>query len=158
MKGFFDMVRPTKKRLVSFLPGVTYFKPAGVPLRILKENQISVEELEAIRLRDIEEMEQETAAEQMKISRPTFQRILSQARFKIADALINGKAMRIAGGNYVRALCRFRCRQGHEWDVPFNGCKINYQELCPTCKETVFECVPRDCCQQLKDSTEAHPL
>jgi predicted DNA-binding protein (UPF0251 family)/predicted Fe-Mo cluster-binding NifX family protein len=94
------MPRPFKCRMVAFMPGVTYFKPAGVPLRYLEEVAVTVEEMEALRLRELEGLEQEQAAAKMEISRPTFQRILASARRKIADALLNGKAIRIEGGNY----------------------------------------------------------
>jgi len=94
------MPRQSKCRRVEFLPGVTYFKPAGMPLRTLKEVQVSVEEAEAIRLKDLEGLEQEQGAERMNISRPTFQRVLASARQKMADALLNGKAIRIEGGNF----------------------------------------------------------
>jgi predicted DNA-binding protein (UPF0251 family) len=79
---------------------VNHFKPAGVPLRIQEEVSVSVEEVEAIRLRDLEALGQEQCAQSMNISRPTFQRVLESARTKIADALLNGKAIRIEGGNY----------------------------------------------------------
>jgi predicted DNA-binding protein (UPF0251 family)/predicted Fe-Mo cluster-binding NifX family protein len=82
------------------MPGVTYFKPAGVPLRLLKENRLSLDEIEAIRLRDIEQLEQVECATKMGVSRPTFQRILSGARNKITDSIINGKALKIEGGNF----------------------------------------------------------
>jgi predicted DNA-binding protein (UPF0251 family) len=94
------MSRPLKCRRVAYVPGITYFKPAGVPLRALEEMQLSVEEAEAIRLKDLEGLEQEQGAEKMNISRPTFQRVLASARQKIADALLNGKAIRIEGGNF----------------------------------------------------------
>jgi len=95
------MSRPLKCRRVSFLPDVSYFKPAGIPLRALEEVRLSVEEAEAIRLKDLEGLEQEQGAERMNISRPTFQRVLASARQKIAYALLNGKAIRIEGGNYL---------------------------------------------------------
>ena len=94
------MSRPPKCRRVAFLPGATYFKPAGIPLRALEEVRLSIEEAEAIRLKDLEELEQEQGAERMNISRPTFQRVLASAREKIADALLHGKAIRIEGGNF----------------------------------------------------------
>jgi predicted DNA-binding protein (UPF0251 family) len=92
--------RPCKCRRVCFRPGVTYFKPAGIPLRFLEENCLTLEEIEAIRLRDLEHLEQIEGAKQMNISRPTFQRVLASARRKIADSLLFGKALRIEGGNY----------------------------------------------------------
>jgi predicted DNA-binding protein (UPF0251 family) len=94
------MSRPFKCCRVCFRPGVTYFKPAGIPLRFLGENCLSLEEMEAIRLRDLEHLEQVEGAKQMNISRPTFQRVLASARRKIADSLLTGKALRIEGGNY----------------------------------------------------------
>lgn len=111
------MPRPTKWRRVAFIPEVNYFKPARIPLRILEEVNLSVEEAEAIRLKDLEGLEQESCAEKMNISRQTFQRVLASARQKIADALLNGKAIRIEGGNFEMLRRRFRCGEGHEWDV-----------------------------------------
>jgi len=94
------MSRPPKCRRVAFLPNVTYFKPAGIPLRALEEVRLSVEEAEAVRLKDMEGLEQEQGAKKMNVSRPTFQRVLASGRQKIADALLNGKAIRIEGGNF----------------------------------------------------------
>jgi len=121
---------------VAFLPDVTYFKPAGIPLRALKEVQLSLEEAEAIRLKDLESLEQEQGAERMNISRPTFQRVLASARQKIADALLNGKAIRIEGGSFEIAFRRFRCRNRHEWEVPFEVMAVGSPEACPTCNTT----------------------
>ena len=130
------MPRPPKCRRVEFLPDVTYFKPAGIPLRVLKEVRLSVEEAEAIRLKDLIGLDQEQSAERMNISRPTFQRVLASSRQKMADALLNGKAIRIEGGNYEMAWHRFRCLNGHEWDVPFEEMAGGTPELCPTCNST----------------------
>ncbi len=94
------MPRPPKRRRVEFVPNITYFKPAGVPLRELEEVTISVEELEALRLKDIEGLDQEESAQKMNVSRPTFQRILTAVRKKLSEALVSGKAIRIEGGNY----------------------------------------------------------
>jgi len=132
------MPRPPKYRRVSFLPSVTYFKPAGIPLRILGEVQLSVEELEAIRLKDLEGLEQEQGAKKMNVSRPTFQRVLASARQKVADALFNGKALRIEGGSFEMAFRRFRCLNGHEWEVPFEVMITRPPELCPTCNTADF--------------------
>ena len=125
------MSRPFKCRRVASMPGVTYFKPAGIPLRSLEEIRLSVEEAEALRLKDLEGLEQEQGAEKMNVSRPTFQRVLASARKKMADALLNGKAIRIEGGNYEIAHRRFRCQRGHEWEVE-TPTSIP-PELCPTC-------------------------
>jgi predicted DNA-binding protein (UPF0251 family) len=125
--------RPPRCRRVDFLPEVTYFKPAGVPLAVLQEIQLSIEEVEAIRLKDIEELEQEDCAQRMNISRTTFARILNSARQKMADALLNGKAIRIEGGNFQPSLQHFTCRRGHQWEVPFEEMIKEPPELCPTC-------------------------
>jgi len=94
------MSRPRICRRVKFLPETTYFKPAGIPLRELEEVVLTVDEFEAIRLKDMEGLEQEKAAEKMNISQPTFFRLLDSARKKIADAIVNGKAIKIEGGIY----------------------------------------------------------
>jgi predicted DNA-binding protein (UPF0251 family) len=125
--------RPTRWRRVDFLPEVTYFKPAGVPLAALQEVQLSVEEAEAIRLKDVEELEQEEGAQRMNISRTTFARVLNSARQKMADALLNGKAIKIEGGNFQPTRQRFACRRGHQWEVPFEEMIKEPPELCPTC-------------------------
>lgn len=128
------MARPTKWRRVAAIPAVTYFKPAGIPLRALEEVGLTVEEVEAIRLKDLESLEQEDCAQRMHISRPTFHRVLGAARRKVADALINGKAMRIEGGNFALPNQPFRCRSdGHEWQVPFEAVASGQPLACPRC-------------------------
>ena len=94
------MVRPRKCRMVFAEPDVTYFKPRGVPLRELDEVELSVEEFEAIRLKDLEGKEQVKVAKTMGISQPTLHRLLNSARKKIAEALVEGKAIMIKGGDY----------------------------------------------------------
>jgi predicted DNA-binding protein (UPF0251 family) len=94
------MPRPRLCRRVKFLPETTYFKPAGIPLRKLEEVVLTVDEFEAVRLKDLEGLEQTEASDRMKISQPTFFRLLDSARKKIADAIVNGKAIKIEGGSY----------------------------------------------------------
>ncbi len=127
------MSRQPRWRRVDFLPKITSFKPAGVPLAQLQEIRISIEEAEAIRLKDFEGLEQEESAQKMNVSRSTFARILLSARQKMADALLNGKAIRIEGGNYELTKRNFRCGNGHEWEVPFEVMINKPPELCPTC-------------------------
>jgi predicted DNA-binding protein (UPF0251 family) len=95
------MPRPCCQRRIGFAPDATYFKPAGVPLRTLEEVVLTLDELEALRLADLNGLYHEQAADQMKVSRATFGRIVEVARKKVADALINGKALRIEGGPVV---------------------------------------------------------
>lgn len=78
-----------------FDPKITYFKPQGVPMRFLEIVKLTTEEMEAYRLRHINDLEQKEAAEKMRTSQSTYQRILYSAYKKIADALINGKAIKI---------------------------------------------------------------
>ena len=133
------MPRPLKCRRVDFIPEVTYFKPAGIPLRALEEVRLTVEEAEAIRLKDLEGLEQEEGAQKMNISRPTFQRVLASARQKIADALLNGKAIRIEGGNFEMSPRRFYCANSHEWEVPFETAVKATPQPCPVCNEPSVE-------------------
>jgi predicted DNA-binding protein (UPF0251 family) len=74
---------------------VVYFKPQGIPMRNLQVVMLSLEEIEAYRLRHIEDMDQQEAAEKMNTSTSTYQRILYSAYKKIADALTGGKAIKI---------------------------------------------------------------
>ncbi|MDD3491704.1 MAG: DUF134 domain-containing protein [Candidatus Pacebacteria bacterium] len=89
------MARPRLYRKVNFDPDVTYFKPQGVPMRFLEITELTIEELEAYRLRHLNDLEQRKAAEKMHTSTSTYQRILYSAYKKIADALVNGKAIKI---------------------------------------------------------------
>ncbi len=95
------MPRPRMCRRVFFEPGVRYFKPAGVRLAGMLETVLTMDEFESIRLKDNECMDQTGAARKMGISQSTFQRVYESARKKIADALVNGKAIRIEGGHYT---------------------------------------------------------
>lgn len=92
------MARPEKKRRIHYNLTCYYFKPRGVPIKELEEVEFADDELEAIRLADLEELFQEDAASKMNISRATFGRIIMRAHHKIADAIINGKAIKIAEG------------------------------------------------------------
>jgi len=89
------MARPRLCRKISFNPDVTYFKPQGVPMCDLEIIELTAEELEAYRLRHINDLEQKEAAGKMHTSQSTYQRILYSAYKKIADALTNGKAIKI---------------------------------------------------------------
>ena len=120
-------------RKVSTVPQVNYFKPSGIPPAAMGEVNLLVEEAEAVRLKDLEGLEQEECASRMRISRTTFSRILDAARRKIADALLNGKGLLIEGGNFEMAVRRFRCLSGHEWDVSFETMISTPPELCPSC-------------------------
>ncbi len=130
------MPRPPKERRVEYIPKIKYFKPAGIPMRDLEEVVLTIEEVEAIRLKDQEGLRQEECAKKMQVSRPTFQRILMIARKKISDALIQGKAIRFEGGDYRLAGKKFRCREcQEEYEVRVEESKEN----CPECGSPVDE-------------------
>ncbi len=130
------MPRPHKPRRVSTMPRYTYFKPTGIPMPLLDEVVLTVDEIEAIRLKDLEKLEQQECATRMNIAQSTLQRILVSAREKIARSLIEGKAMRIHGGPFalegepVCPRCRRR-RMGQKG--PGNGMADIVPKDCPEC-------------------------
>jgi uncharacterized protein len=142
------MPRPRIPRRVYSEPNVTYFKPAGVMMNRLEQVIISVDEFEAVRLKDYEGIEQVKAAKKMKISQPTFQRLLLSVRRKLADAMVNGKAIKIEGGDYmIRDSLKGRGRMGGSGEGPSGECVCTkcghkvphergvpcYQRKCPEC-------------------------
>ena len=94
------MPRPKRKRHIDCPPAATYYKPQGIPMTELDEAVLSIDEFEAIRLVDAENMGREEASEKMSVSKPTLCRILASARATVAAALASGKALRIEGGHY----------------------------------------------------------
>ncbi len=94
------MGRLKKNRIVKFNPNVNYFKPRGIPMFKLEEVSLTVDEREALRLADLVGLSHEEAGRQMGVSRATFGRIVQRARQAVADAMINGKAIKVEGGNY----------------------------------------------------------
>jgi len=133
------MVRPKKNRLVAFNPEISYFKPRGIPMVDLEEVQLTVDERESIRLSDLLGLSYEEAGQRMGVSRATFGRIIQRARKVIADALINGKAINVDGGNYtlieeeVRLFSCDKCE--HHWEEPLGTGK---PEKCPSCGSDYF--------------------
>lgn len=89
------MPRPRLNRKIRFSPNVTYYKPQGVPIKILEVVELTLEEVEALRLKNIEDLSQAKCAKKMKTSTSTFQRILISAQKKVSQALITGKAISI---------------------------------------------------------------
>ena len=119
------MSRPRKCRMVGFVPENSCFHPQ---LHNEDEVVLGIEEVEALRLSDYMEIEQDSAAESMNISRGTFQRIINAARKKTADALVHGKTIRIEGGNYELSTGNACCRR-HNGDCKLMGC-----EKCKDCE------------------------
>jgi uncharacterized protein len=98
-------MRPKKTRWIKCAPGERCFKPLCKPLSKLETVYLTLDEFEAIRLASLEGLKQVDAAKRLKISRPTFSRILTSAQNKIADGLVNIKAIRIEGG-----CCKIKSR------------------------------------------------
>ena len=96
---FFYMTRPIQPRTIGYVPRVTFLKPAGIPRVELEEVALTLDELEAVRLADLNGLYQEQAARKMDVSRSAFARILESARRKVADALVHGKCLRLEGGS-----------------------------------------------------------
>ena len=94
------MPRPRKRRILAQTPRPAIYKPAGVPLDGLRHVSLLHEELEALRLADLEGLIQSEAARRMGVSRSTFQRIVTQARHQVALALIEGHALQVEGGTF----------------------------------------------------------
>ncbi len=95
------MPRPRKPRFVRGGPMSNVFKPKGIPAMDLEAVVLSFEGLEALRLTDLEKLDQETAAGRMNVSRQTFGRVLAEARVVVSEALVMGKMIRIYGGAYA---------------------------------------------------------
>ncbi len=127
------MARPINCRRVGSMPQSDYFKPRGIPLSMLEEVVLTVDEFEALRLADLEGLYQEQAAGKMNVSRQTFGRIIESAHKKVAEALVQGKALKIAGGEFEMAsMKKFRCSEcQHSWELPYG---TGRPESCPSCK------------------------
>ena len=133
------MGRPKKNRIVKFNPDVNYFKPRGIPLFDLEEVSLTVDEREAIRLADLAGLSHEDAGRHMGVSRATFGRIVQRARKAVADAMINGKAIKIEGGSYniiedTRTFICCICY--HVWDEDFGTGGPNG---CPSCRGEMIQ-------------------
>ncbi|MBF0200847.1 MAG: DUF134 domain-containing protein [Desulfamplus sp.] len=128
------MVRPVISRKVGYKPEVSYFKPRGIPMLDLTEVSLTVDEREALRLADLQGLSHEEGGELMEVSRATFGRILRNARRIVADAIINGKAIKVEGGNYEIVIRPriFVCENcGYEWEEPPG---TGRPQCCPSCK------------------------
>lgn len=132
------MVRPRLRRRVQGEFGATFFKPAGIPVRGLETINLTFDELEAIRLTDLEGLYQADAAEQMNVSRQTLGNIVNSAHKKIAEALIKGRAIKIEGGTVEYMQNLYYCPV----------CKTTFpanddEESCPDCKSDQIEPVEK---------------
>ena len=125
------MPRPPIERIVGGIPRHTLFKPAGIPARELEQLSLAVDELEAMRLVDLEGLSHEQAAAAMGVSRQTIGRVLEHGRATVAEALVSGKAIAIGGGQYrvaTRLLCCSSC--GASWNETPDA---SLSAACPVC-------------------------
>jgi len=140
-----------KCRKVEFLPETESFLPEGKESDKLKEYVLKIEELEAMRLKDVEGLSQEECAEKMNVSRQTFQKIIDTARNKVALALIGGAGIRIAGGSFVTKKCKIMCMDcGYIYEPSFEDDKVS----CPKCGLQKIKCLQKNthctkcCCEE----------
>jgi predicted DNA-binding protein (UPF0251 family) len=132
--SFNTMARPKKWRCVTVVPAVSYFRPQGVSVRDLEKVCLTVEEVEAMRLKHLEGLHQDQCAESMHVSRATFQRVLHSAHCKATDALTGGRALCIKGGDFGLAWQPLKCAgDGHEWLVTFEALVSGEALVCPRC-------------------------
>jgi predicted DNA-binding protein (UPF0251 family) len=120
------------------------FKPRGIPVTELETVTLMVDEFEALRLKDLEGLEQEQASAKMNVSQPTLHRILQSAHGKVADSLVHGKALVIEGGDYVvregeRLFKCYECQ--NEWQEPYG---TGRPDECPKCQSANIHRAPQD--------------
>lgn len=137
------MPRPKRHRWIASQPPALYFKPQGIPLRMLEEVCLTLDEAEALRLADLEGNHQEKGGESLGVSRATFGRIVESARRKVAEAVFHGKALRIEGGVvHVVDQRMFSCADcGHGWQEPRG---TGRPQACPQCGSPNVHCVPEE--------------
>jgi len=127
------MPRPRKHRHLMREPHPAIYKPVGMPLESLERVTLLYEELEALRLADLEGQHQSDSAQTMGVSRSTFQRIVTEARRKVALALVNGAALQVEGGTFRLKTARWHCAEcGHDWTLR-HGSGQGEIEMCPMC-------------------------
>ena len=132
------MGRPPLERFVSGLPRTALFKPAGISGRDLEHVELTVDEVEALRLVDLEGLSHEEAAARLGVSRQTVGRVLDTARRKVADTLVNGKALVIGGGAYRVAQVRCCDSCGARWELADAQQPASAGEACPVCGSTAI--------------------
>ena len=132
------MPRPRKHRRLRHVHQTATYKPVGVPLANLDRTILLAEELEALRLADLDQQYQEDAANQMAVSRSTFQRIVTEARRKVALALVKGTALEIQDSAIQVMAWRWHCNDcGNNWQVQ-HGSEQGKPSICPRCSSRVI--------------------
>ena len=142
------MPRPRVFRKISKEPEIRCFKPEKENLDLLEPVEITIDEFEAIRLRDYHDVQQKKSAEIMEISQSTFHRILTSARKKISKALIEGNTIIIVGGDYITDKIKYKCNIcSFEWSNP----KKEYNK-CPECESEDITIITEE--EELPPETE----
>lgn len=143
------MPRPAKRRIVGHLPHFSLFVPIAeetlgpgrrgplnLPLQTANAVQLTIAELEGLRLKHFVGLVQKEAAKRMHVSQSTFSRILDSAHTKITQALVEGRAVRIEGGSYRKIFRGFGCLAcGHEWETKDTS-EDRSATACPACQST----------------------
>jgi len=142
------VARPVLKKIINTVPLYAYFKPQGIPMTNLKVETLSFEEIEALKLKDVDNLEQEDAAEKMGISRSTFQRIIKSARYKLVNSIIEGRALKVEGGNYIptdKVIIKQCLKGGQHYYVKrddIGSASKDFQGIskvkCPECGERII--------------------
>lgn len=140
------MPRPVKWRRVENIPENKYFAPCPKGkcrcFEGIEEVQLKIEELEAMRLKDIEELTQEECSVRMQISRQTFQNIIDEARKKVVTALMENRAITIGGGHYTKNVCNFKCIScGNETITTYE----EHRPVCHHCGSNKIVCNKKQC-------------
>lgn len=134
--------RPVLDKIVNTLPLFVYFKPQGISLDKLNEVVLTLEEIETLNLKDRQGLDQKDGAKEMGISRSTFQRLLKSARKKVITAIIEGKALKFEGGNFIqdKDIIKTKCLKGtYHYRIKKEDLKEKTQEYrlskikCPEC-------------------------
>jgi uncharacterized protein len=134
--------RPLLDKIVNTVPLFVYFKPQGISLDKLDEMVLTLEEIETLNLKDRQGLDQKDGAREMGISRSTFQRLLKSARKKVITAIIEGKALKFEGGNFIqdKDIIKTKCLKGtYHYRIKKEDLKEKAQEYrlskikCPGC-------------------------
>jgi len=140
--------RPKIGKIVDVLPLFAYYKPQGIPMTKLDVINLTLEEVEALKLKDKDNLNQTEAAKKMGISRSTFQRLLRSGRGKMVTAILEGKALKIEGGNYIpnESITKTKCLKGSYHFFIKKGDLKNKEEKykiskikCPECGKRLID-------------------
>jgi len=139
--------RPKINKLVNSLPLYVLYKPAGVSKDRLETKSLALEEIEALKLKEVEDLDQSEAAKKMGVSRSTFQRLIKSARKKLISAILEGKAIKFEGGNYIanENIVKSKCPESGSYHFLVKKDEIEGQEYkvssikCPKCGKRLID-------------------